>query len=70
MPRRMRAAMASLPFEHPKLSVQANIGFDLAKRMEATMALRGRGPVIDAKPREARRRCSYFESDSRDLRRI
>jgi hypothetical protein len=47
---RMRAAIAALAFEHPKLSVNANINAGFAARMEQMMAARGLAPVIDARP--------------------
>ena len=51
--RRLLAARAALPFEHPKLAVAVNVsGHDLANRMKA-LAIRKRGYdpyVIDAKP--------------------
>jgi hypothetical protein len=46
--RRMRAAVAALPFEHPKLSVNANIDTNFAARMEEIARLRGKSNVIDA----------------------
>src|SRR5258706_15729971 len=53
MPRRMRAAIAAAPFEHPKLTVQANFNVGFASRLEATMKARGFDPVIDARPAKA-----------------
>ena len=47
---RMRAAIAALPFERPKLAVIANVT-SFAAQMEATMERLGKPPVIDAKPR-------------------
>ena len=40
MPRRMRAAIAALPFENPKLAVTASVGPNtgLAKRLEIAIA--------------------------------
>jgi hypothetical protein len=55
LPMRMRAAIAALAFEVPKLSVNANIsaaGF--ADRMERMMASRGMSAVIDARPAKAK----------------
>ncbi|MFB9262837.1 hypothetical protein ACFFWD_06565 [Bradyrhizobium erythrophlei] len=46
---RMRAAIAALPFERPKLAVIANVR-DFAAQMEAAQRARGMSPVIDAKP--------------------
>jgi hypothetical protein len=48
---RMRAAVAALPFEFPKLSVNANINAGFASRMERAMEAIGKRAVIDAKPR-------------------
>ena len=48
---RMKAAIAALPFETPKLAVTANLGFaGFADRMERMMSARGIAPVIDARP--------------------
>jgi hypothetical protein len=50
MSRRMRAAIAALPFEHPKLSVSANIGpnVNFAKGLErALKTIRSEPLVID-----------------------
>jgi hypothetical protein len=47
---RMRAAIAALAFEHPKLSVNANINSGFASRLEAMMVERGQHPVIDGRP--------------------
>ena len=49
--RRMRAAIAALPFEHLKLAVIANIpGGSLSAQLEAAIARSGKSVVIDAKP--------------------
>jgi hypothetical protein len=50
MPRRMRAAVAALPFEHPKLAVTVDASRAFAAQMEAMQRARGMSPVIDAKP--------------------
>ena len=51
LPTRMRAAIAALPFEHPKLAVIANIpGGNLSAQLEAAIARSGKSVVIDAKP--------------------
>jgi hypothetical protein len=48
---RMKAAIAALPFETPKLSVSANLSAaGLGSRMEQIMSARGLAPVIDARP--------------------
>jgi hypothetical protein len=47
---RMRAAIAALSFEHPKLSVSANIHSGFASRLERLMEARGIRTVIDAHP--------------------
>jgi hypothetical protein len=49
---RMRAAVAALPFEHPKLSVTgtAHLASGFANRLEALMQSRGISAVIDATP--------------------
>jgi hypothetical protein len=49
MPRRMKAAEAALPFEHPKPSVVATLD-SFAERMEEMMERRGMRTVIDATP--------------------
>ena len=51
MNRTLRAAIAALPFEHPKLSVSANVGpnHGFALRLEAAIKrTRGEVVVIDA----------------------
>ena len=46
---RMRAAVAALPFEHPKLSVNANTDVsNFAAQMEELARKSGRSNVIDA----------------------
>jgi hypothetical protein len=51
---RMRAAIAALAFEHPKLTVNANINaVGFADRMERMMERRGLSAVIDAHPARA-----------------
>jgi hypothetical protein len=50
MPRRMRAAVAACPFEHPKLSVSASFNTGLGSRIERMMEARGLASVIDATP--------------------
>jgi hypothetical protein len=49
--RRMRAAIAALPFEHPKLSVSANVDPTLAlPRLERALKIaRGEPLVIDGR---------------------
>jgi hypothetical protein len=50
MTRRMRAAIAALPFEHPKLSVTANVGpnINFALKLERAIKIaRGEPLVID-----------------------
>ena len=48
--RRLMAARAALPFEHPKLAVAVNVsGHDLAARMNAIRERMGGSNVIDAK---------------------
>jgi hypothetical protein len=49
MQRRMRAAMAALPFEHPKLSVAVNTDVSsFAAQMEELSRRAGKSNVIDA----------------------
>jgi hypothetical protein len=48
---RMRAAVAALGFEHPRLTVTANLNTGLGSRTEAMMTRQGIATVIDAKPR-------------------
>ena len=50
---RMRAAIAALAFEHPKLSVTANINTGFAERIEQMMERRGMRSVIDARSAKA-----------------
>jgi hypothetical protein len=48
---RMKAAIAALPFETPKLAVTANLNVaGFADRMERMMTARGLALVIDARP--------------------
>jgi len=47
---RMRAAIAALPFETPKLAVVATLD-NFAERMEGLMERRGMRTVIDASPK-------------------
>ncbi|WP_426410042.1 hypothetical protein [Bradyrhizobium ganzhouense] len=49
LPVRMRAAIAALPFERPKLAVIANVN-SFAAQMEAIARQSGRSNVIDASP--------------------
>jgi hypothetical protein len=53
MQRRLRAAVAALPFEHPKLSVAANFNVGFGRRLEQMAAARGIATVIDARPAKA-----------------
>jgi len=46
---RMRAAIAALPFERPKLAVVATVG-SFAAEMKTIARERGRSMVIDARP--------------------
>jgi hypothetical protein len=48
MARRLWAATAAIPFEHPMLSVSANFNSGFAQRMEQRMEALGQRPVIDA----------------------
>jgi hypothetical protein len=47
---RLRAALAAMPFEHPKLTVNANVNSNFADRMEEIARLTGKSNVIDARP--------------------
>jgi hypothetical protein len=48
---RMKAAIAALPFERPKLAVTANINAqNFADEIEAAMIRSGKALTIDAKP--------------------
>lgn len=47
---RMRAAIAALPFERPKLAVTASVNAFFGRRMELAMERRGVSAVIDATP--------------------
>jgi hypothetical protein len=48
---RMRAAIAALPFEHPKLAVTAMLnGENFAAEIEAAMVRSGKALVIQAQP--------------------
>jgi hypothetical protein len=51
--RRLRAARAALPFEHPRLAVAVNVSAEgLAKRMAIARERLGQGGyVIDAQPK-------------------
>jgi hypothetical protein len=50
MTRRMRAAVAALPFEHPKLAVTASLNNEgFAAQMEEMVRRSGRSNVIDGK---------------------
>ena len=51
MPRRMRAAVAALPFEHAKLAVTVDASRHFADRMDEFARQSGRSNVIDAKAR-------------------
>jgi hypothetical protein len=53
LPVRMRAAIAALPFERPKLAVTANVDAYFGRRMELAMERRGVSAVIDARPVKA-----------------
>jgi hypothetical protein len=51
LPVRMRAAMAALPFEHPKLAVVAQVdGVGWAAKLEAAITASGKAVVISARP--------------------
>jgi hypothetical protein len=51
MTRRIRAALIAIAYEHPKLSVNANVDNHFASRMEEIARASGRSCVIDAKAR-------------------
>jgi hypothetical protein len=48
---RMKAAIAALPFESPKLSVVTSVAIGFASRLEAAAERQGRSMVIDATPK-------------------
>jgi hypothetical protein len=51
LPVRMRAAMAALPFEHPKLAVVAQVGGSgWAERLEDAIVRSGKTLIIGAAP--------------------
>jgi hypothetical protein len=52
MQRRMRAAIAALPFEHPKLAVTVGVNGSqhFAARLEAAIARVSKATIIDARP--------------------
>jgi hypothetical protein len=51
LPVRMRAAMAALPFEHPKLAVVAQVGGPgWAERLEEAIVRSGKTLIIEAPP--------------------
>lgn len=47
---RMKAAIACLPFERPKLGVSINYNAGFAGRLERSIAARGLPVVIDSRP--------------------